>query len=154
MVIRIALDTNILAYAEGVGDKPRCETARALIEALPENAVVLPVQVLGELHRVLTGKSNRAANTVRQDVLRWTDVFPIADSTWSAMAAAFDLVADHGLQIWDALILAVAAEQGCRVLFSEDFQDGFTCRGVSVINPFVSPRHALLDSIFTPKPMK
>lgn len=151
MVIRIALDTNILTYAEGVGDKPRCKAARELIDALPENAVVLPVQVLGELHRVLTGKLKRAPNTVRQDVLRWSDAFPVADSTWSAIAAAFDLVADHGLQIWDALILAVAAEQRCRILLSEDLQHGFTWRGVSVVNPFASPRHALLASVFSPE---
>ena len=151
MVIRIALDTNILAYAEGVGEKSRCEAARELIEALPEDGVVLPVQVLGELHRVLTGKSKRAPHTVRQDVLRWSDAFHLADSTWSALAAAFDLVADHGLQIWDALILAVAAEQRCRILLSEDLQHGFTWRGVSVVDPFVSPRHELLASVFSPK---
>jgi len=33
--VRVALDTNILAYAEGLGDARRCEQARLLLAALP-----------------------------------------------------------------------------------------------------------------------
>ena len=33
--MRVALDTNILAYAEGLGDARRCEQARLLLAALP-----------------------------------------------------------------------------------------------------------------------
>jgi len=32
--MRIALDTNILAYAEGIGDKIRCAATVALVEQL------------------------------------------------------------------------------------------------------------------------
>jgi predicted nucleic acid-binding protein len=38
--------------------------------------------------------------------------------------------------MWDALIMSVAAENKCRLLISEDFQNGFTWRGVTVVNPF------------------
>ncbi|MBS0230977.1 MAG: VapC toxin family PIN domain ribonuclease, partial [Proteobacteria bacterium] len=51
--MEIALDTNVLAYAEGVGDASRQATALALIERLPAAQVRLPAQVLGELVRVL-----------------------------------------------------------------------------------------------------
>jgi predicted nucleic acid-binding protein len=145
--MRVALDTNVLAYAEGVGDAPRCEAARRLVEALPPDAVVLPVQVLGELQRVLTGKLRQPAEQARAAVLRWSDAFETADSTWPAMQSAFDLSAGHGLQIWDALILSVAAEQRCRLLVSEDMQDGFTWRGVTVANPFAVQPHALLAAL-------
>jgi prevent-host-death family protein len=43
--------------------------------------------------------------------------------------------------------LSLAAESDCRLLLSEDLQDGFTWRGVSVTNPFGSKRHALLDAL-------
>ena len=36
----------------------------------------------------------------------------------------------------DALIMAVAADNHCRFLLTEDLQSGFTWRGVTVINPF------------------
>jgi len=142
--MRIALDTNILAYAEGVGDAIRCQSARALIGKLPVERVILPAQILGELYRVLTGKALRSAAQARGAILDWADSFGVADSTWVSFQAAFDLSADHQLQIWDALILAVAAENRCRMLLSEDLQSGFTWRGVTVIDPFVSPRDELL----------
>jgi len=47
-----------------------------------------------------------------------------------------DLTVDHQISMWDALIMSVAAENKCRLLISEDFQNGFTWRGVTVVNPF------------------
>jgi predicted nucleic acid-binding protein len=141
--ILVALDTNVLVYAEGEGDNVRCSKAQRLIAALAPASVVVPVQVLGELTRVLTGRFKRPASQARQAVLSWSDAFRAADSSATALRAALDLHADHQLQIWDGLVLAVAAEQGCRVLFTEDLQAGFTWRGVTVVNPFASPVHPL-----------
>jgi predicted nucleic acid-binding protein len=143
----VALDTNILAYAEGLGDKARCGAAFQLIEQLPSDRVLLPAQTLGGLSRVLTGKAKRSPASVRAAVFAWADSFEVVDSTWPAFQAAFDLTVDHQLPIWDALILAVAAENRCRFLLSEDFQNGFTWRGVTVVNPFAAPRPALLDDL-------
>lgn len=145
--MRAALDTNILAYAEGLGDEQRCRMALQLVERLSTRDVVLPAQTLGELFRVLTGKAQRSAPQARQAVLGWADGFEVADSSWFAFQAALDLTVDHQLPMWDALILAVAAENHCRLLLSEDFQHGFTWRGVTVVNPFVEPRPPLLTGL-------
>jgi predicted nucleic acid-binding protein len=146
----VALDTNVLAYAEGVNDADRHAKALTLIAALPEGSVVVPVQVLGELFRVLTGKLKRSGADARAAILSWRDAMPILNTTDQALLAAMDLVADHGLQIWDALILAVAADGRCRLLLSEDLQDGFTWRGVTVVNPFADPPHPVLASLLAP----
>ena len=145
--MRAALDTNVLAYAEGVGDELRCNMAVQLIGQLPSNEVVLPAQTLGELSRVLTGKAKRSAEQTRQALLSWADSFEVADSTWFAFQSSLDLTVDHQLPIWDALVLAVAAENRCRLLLSEDFHNGFTWRGVTVVNPFVESRSPLLSGL-------
>ena len=145
--MRVALDTNILAYAEGLGDALRCGMALQLVEQLHSAEVVLPAQTLGELSRVLTGKAKRTASQAREAVLGWADSFEVADSTWFAFQAALDLTVDHQLPMWDALILAVAAENHCRLLLSEDFHNGFTWRGVTVVNPFAEPRAPLLTGL-------
>ncbi|HKK00667.1 MAG TPA: PIN domain-containing protein [Desulfuromonadales bacterium] len=145
--MRIALDTNILAYAEGVGEESKHQAALMLIERLPAELVLLPAQTMGELYRVLAGKAGRNPGAVREIILGWTDCFDVADSTWAAFQSAVDLAVDHRLQIWDALILAVAAENHCRLLLSEDLQGGFTWRGVTVVNPFVSPSNPLLAGL-------
>lgn len=140
-----ALDTNVLAYAEGIGDERRCELARSLVERLPADRVLLPAQTLGELYRVLTGKAGWDAEFVRAALMGWADSFEVADSTWSAFQGAIDIGADHGLQIWDALILSVAAENGCRLLVSEDLHDGFIWHGVTVVDPFSPTPCQLLE---------
>lgn len=125
-----ALDTNILVYAEGLGD-----AAQDLIERLPTRDVLLPAQTLGELARVLQAKTKRSPESIRESLLHWGKSFFVADSSWPALASALDLVAEHSMQVWDALILSVAAEHHCRILYSEDLHDGFTWRGVTVVNP-------------------
>ena len=147
--MRVALDTDILAYAEGLGDSARCSAARTLVEQLPNGSVVLPAQTLGELARVLNGKAKRTPDAARAAVLGWADCFEVQDSTWPAFAAALDLTVDHQLPMWDALILAVTAESRCRLLLSEDFQHGFTWRGVTVVNPFNAPVSPLLTGLLS-----
>ena len=142
--MRIALDTNILAYAEGVGDAERHTSALSMIARLDPTNTVLPAQTLGELFRVLTGKAKRPLPDARDAILTWSDSFPVADSTWSSFQIAFEISATHQLQIWDALILAVAVENRCRVLLSEDFQDGFSWNGVTVVNPFAQEPSPLI----------
>ena len=116
---------------------------------LIEQDVVLPAQTLGELSRVLTTKAGRSPEQTRQAVLEWGDSFVVADSTWTCFQAALDLTVVHQMPIWDALILAVAAEQRCRILLSEDFQDGFTWRGITVVNPFTNPPSPKLRRLLT-----
>jgi predicted nucleic acid-binding protein len=142
--VRAAVDTNILAYAEGIGDVTRRDASLALLAHLPAESVLIPAQVLGELFRVLTGKAKCAPDAARCRVLQWADSFEVADSRWPDFQSAFDLTADHGLQIWDALILSIAAENRCRILLSEDMQHDFTWRGVTVVDPFRVPAHSLL----------
>ena len=49
--------------------------------------------------------------------------------------------------IWDAVVLSAASQAACRLLISEDLQDGFTWGGVTVVDPFATERHPLLDAL-------
>jgi predicted nucleic acid-binding protein len=150
--VKVALDTNVLAYAEGVnaGDRDdRREAAIEIVRALPQDAGVLPVQALGELFNILVRKARRSRADARTAILGWRDAFPVVATSAAAMFAAADLAADHELGIWDALILCSAAEAECRLLLSEDLQEGFTWAGVTVTNPFSVTRHPLLDALLT-----
>jgi predicted nucleic acid-binding protein len=144
--LRIALDTNLLAYAEGVNDANKRDIALALVGRLPQSDTLVPVQVLGELFHLLVRKAGRSRTEARDALQGWRDAFGIVGTTPEAMQAAVDLATDHALGLWDAVILSVAAQAGCRLLLSEDLQDGFTWGGVTVANPFASPRHPLLDA--------
>jgi predicted nucleic acid-binding protein len=44
--VRLALDTNILAHAEGVNGAPIRKAALELVQKLPEGTTLLPLQTL------------------------------------------------------------------------------------------------------------
>jgi predicted nucleic acid-binding protein len=150
--LRVALDTNILAYAEGVNGASMKRTALELVNKLPEGAVLLPAQTLGELFNLLVRKAGREPTKARKAILSWQDTFSLIETSAQVMLAAADLATDHQLGIWDAVILSAAAEAGCRLLLSEDLQEGFTWRGVTVTNPFATPKHELLAALLGANP--
>ena len=145
--MRVALDTNILVYAEGLNGPAKKQTAVDLLQKLPQDLLVTPAQTLGELFNVLVKKARRTPAEARAAILSWHDSFEVADTSAKVIIAATDLASQHQLGIWDAVVLATAADAGCRLLLSEDMQDGFTWSGVTVANPFAAVLHPLLDAI-------
>jgi len=145
--VRVAFDTNVLAYAEGLGDPSKQKVALALIERLSKNTVVIPVQVLGELFHVLVRKAGRSTAQARSAILDWRDAFLLVETSPAVMLTAADLATDHRLGIWDSVILSAASQADCRLLLSEDLQDGFTWGGTTVANPFALNQHALLKAL-------
>jgi predicted nucleic acid-binding protein len=145
--VKAAFDTNILAYAEGANDGVRQADAKALIRQIPDRSKAIPVQALGELYNVPVRKSGWSANQARSAIAMWRSGLETIPTTVTAMIAAVDVVADHRLSIWDGIMLTVAAEGGCELLISEDFQDGFTWGGVTVANPFAATKHPLLEAL-------
>jgi predicted nucleic acid-binding protein len=146
--VRVALDTNVLAYAEGVNGAARKADALDLIQRLPTGATLLPVQTLGELFQLLLRKMNRTPLQARAAILGWRDAFSLIETSEAVVVGAAELAATHRFSFWDGVVLASAAEGGCRLLVSEDLQDGFTWNGVTVTNPFgVSPHPLLIDML-------
>ena len=144
--MRIALDSNFLLYAAGLDDAKRGEAAQRILDRLPASDTFVAVQVLGEVFRVLTRKAKRKAAEVRAIILDFRDTFPLLETKPETLLAAMDLSVDHQLNIWDSIIVSCAAEADCRLLLSEDLQDGFVWRGLTVVNPFAKKLHPLLAS--------
>jgi len=92
-------------------------------------------------------KVGRPPARARTAILSWRDTYSLIETSPAVMLNATDLATDHHFGIWDAVILSASAEAGCRLLLSEDLQEGFTWRGVTVTNPFGPTRHPLLDAL-------
>lgn len=148
--MRCALDTNVLAYAEGVNGSTMKKAALGLVARLAAETTFLPVQVLGELFAVLVRKAGRSPERARAAILTWQDAFPLIETSPAVMQAAADLAVRHRLGIWDSVIFAAAAAAGCRVLLSQDLQPGFTWNGVTVTDPFSSGTNPLLAALLQP----
>lgn len=145
--MRVALDTNVLAYAEGIDDDARRDRAVALTDRLTQLTVFIPVQVLGELFRVLVRKGGRSAKQARERVLSWGDSFALIETSQPILLSAIDLAEAHRFSIWDAIVVAAAAKAECRLLLSEDMQHGFSWNGVTIANPFSESPHPLFEAM-------
>jgi predicted nucleic acid-binding protein len=145
--LKAALDTNIPAYAEGMDDPHRQDPAATLLASVPTDRWVIPVQVLGELYNILVRKLRLAPGEAAGRVGAWQTMAETIDTTAAVMTVAMALSAAHQLTIWDSLVLPAASRAGCRLLISEDLQNGFTWGGVTVVNPFASNTHPLLGQL-------
>ena len=147
----LAVDTNILAYAEGVDrgpdDAAKITLSRTLLaESIADGTKLsVAIQSVGELFNVLVRKGRldpvQAAGQVSR-LMRSVDLIPTDEAV---VIDAIELASRHRLHIFDAIIVAATAAGGCRYLLSEDMQHGFVWRGVTVHNPFIAriprPRH-------------
>jgi predicted nucleic acid-binding protein len=147
--LRLALDTNILVYAEGVNGPLLKKMAVEILRKVPPEETFVPVQVLGELFYVLIRKARATRENARAAILAWRDDFSLIETSEAVLLDATNLSVDHGFRIWDAIILAAAATVGCRLLLSEDLQEGFTWSGVTVVNPFSPAKHELLRALLS-----
>ncbi len=146
----LALDTNVLAYAEGLNDVARRVAAVSLLRKLSPASVYVPAQALGELFYVLVKKAGITPREARAAILRWYDQYSLIETSSTVLLSAMELSSQYRLRIWDAIMLAAASFAGCRLLLSEDLQDGFTWNGVTVANPFSKTPNALLAALLQP----
>lgn len=126
------LDTNILVYAQQ--QDPR--SARAL--DLISKGGVINVQVLNEFANVLRRKLGRTWPEVEAALADIRAALgPALAITEDTHRAAMGIARDHGVGVYDALIVTSALEAGCDELLTEDLQHNRRFGALVVRNPFL-----------------
>jgi predicted nucleic acid-binding protein len=137
--MKIFLDTNVLIY--WVDASPRADQ----VEAFLAGDCVISVQVLNEFANVLRTKRNMPLADIAQLVETLLQTCDVCDLTVRVHHAALELAARYKLGIYDANILAAAAEMGCTAVYSEDMQHSMSIKipaslgsgALSIKNPFL-----------------
>ena len=144
--MRVSLDTNILVYAvdSDAGGKNRAATL--LVRRAAGADCVLSLQSLAEFFHAVTRKGVMTANEAQRLIDEWRAVFPVYAASEKSLTDAIDVHRKHRLAFWDAMLWATAHEAGCRILLSEDFQDGRVVGGLRFVDPFRAANRALLDA--------
>lgn len=97
------------------------------------------MQVLNEFVSVARRKLKMPWPEVREalDAVRTLCEAP-APVSLETHVSALEIAERYNYQIYDALILAAALQAGCRVLYSEEMQDGQAIGPLTIRNPFSS----------------
>jgi predicted nucleic acid-binding protein len=131
----IFVDTNVLLYLIS-GDPVKADQAETLISG----GGVISVQVLNEFASVASRKRSLRPREIREVLSAVRAVCSLEPVTVQTHDLALDLLERVQLSFCDALIVAAAALAKCRVLYSEDMQDGQRIGGLTIRNPFADLR--------------
>lgn len=144
MNAKVFVDTNVLVYFRDSSEPEKQPRAAHWLTTLWESRLGrISFQVLTEYYVTVTqkldpGLSKQEARSDVNSLLTWS---PIAIDP-PLLQAAWTIQDRHGFSWWDSLIAAAAQRQGCTYLLSEDFQDGQTIDGITILDPF---RHTPAD---------
>jgi predicted nucleic acid-binding protein len=147
--VRFSLDTNILVYACLNDAGWRHDQAIDLVVRASTADYVITLQVLGEFYHVATRKYGQSHDTAREYVSDWSRNFARIAAEPDHLEHALDTLARHSLSFWDALLWATVRSAGCRVLLSEDMQDGRVLGEVTILNPFAEANAPRLNALLT-----
>jgi predicted nucleic acid-binding protein len=147
----VGFDTNILVYTLQTPGNTNLDQARDLVSRAAGNASVgLLLQSLTEFSHVAIRKLRMDVNLVRRRVAAFRRVGAVHAPVDEDLTDALELVRDHQLAFWDALMCATAERAGLQYLLSEDMQDGRRLGSLTIVNPFHPENAALIDRILPP----
>lgn len=144
---RVALDSNILIYAELEPDSEKGKRAADIILRAAHDGVI-PVQVLGEFLRFVQRRVPAAFEEAIRQASIYQAAFVTPPSTDAILNTASELARAHHMQFWDCVVCAAAADAGAKVLMTEDMQDGRILEGLRLINPFAAANAETIESLW------
>jgi predicted nucleic acid-binding protein len=145
--VKVALDSNIIIYAEGLVDDTRNALAQRIVAVVPPDKLVIPLQAVSETLFWLIRRAGLPPAAACQSIGYWLRSYSTQAVDDNVMQGATELIAAHRLQVFDAIILSCASSADASVLLSEDMQDGFSWRGVTVVNPFLPTPNPLIRNL-------
>ena len=132
------VDTNILVYAHDQSAGEKHLTALDLVNRLWESRQgCLSVQILQEFYVTVTQKVSRpikpeAGAEIIRDLTFWRVHTPAAED----VLGAIDLQRHYQISFWDAMVIHSANCLGCKIIWSEDLNNGQMYNDLMVKNPF------------------
>lgn len=125
-------DTNVLLYLLS-GDAGKADRAEIALAA----GGILSVQVLNEFAAVATRKIGMSIDEVREVLATVRAVCRVVPITEATHDKGIEIADRYRLSIYDAMIIAAALIAECKILLSEDMQDGQMIDGsLEIRNPF------------------
>ena len=139
MSAKFFLDTNIFVYSFDRAEPVKQKKTLALIgEAIEDRNGVISYQIVQEFVNVASRKFAVPLKADDLSLYLREVLLPLCEihSSSALLREALRTSTETGYSYYDALVLAAAAEAGCRTLYSEDLQHGQTVNSVKILNPF------------------
>jgi predicted nucleic acid-binding protein len=136
---RFFLDTNSFVYSFDASSPKKAAQARKLIRGTIETRGGIVIdQVVEEFFNVALRRFSKPMIGADAEQYLSTTFRPLLSvhSSQALYGEALRIGTKFRLPWYDSLIVASVIEGQCKVLYSEDFQDGQQIGGVTISNPF------------------
>ena len=131
------LDTNILMYLHSNTDLDKKITVEELLNK--NNDFFISTQILFEFIRAMNKKYKIEFEVIKKLVNEFLEAFDLLIITDSTLKLAIDIALKYKYSFTDSLVVAVAIENKCTILFSEDMHHGQKIENsLTIINPFMA----------------
>jgi predicted nucleic acid-binding protein len=132
------VDANVLIYSLDRSAERKRERAVALLAGLWNRRLgCVSLQVLAEFFVSITRKLPRplTSDQAAAEVAHFT-AWNVHEPRRFDLLSAIELHRQVSISLWDAMVIHSARRLGCRILWTEDLNDGQVYAGVTVRNPF------------------
>ena len=143
---RVAIDSNVLIYAELEPDSAKGARSAGLILEIARNGVIA-VQVLGEYLRFIQRRAPSSFEDAIRQASLYQSVFITPPTTDAIVIRAAELARAHRMQLWDCVVCAASQQAGAKALLTEDMQDGRDLDGLLLVNPFRAGNAKKIDAL-------
>ncbi|HUD10111.1 MAG TPA: PIN domain-containing protein [Candidatus Saccharimonadales bacterium] len=136
---KVFFDTNVLVYQFDKTAPRKQQQAIELIEKYIANKqAVISSQVLQEFMNVSLKKFDTKLSIDQLELVMDDLLIPMCHHfpVFDYYKRALRFYSSNSISFYDALIIQAALDLNCRVLYSEDFQDGQKFDGLTIKNPF------------------
>ena len=139
---KVFIDTNIFVYAfldtpNRTEDALKHQKAQTFLGNFSDNEhVTISTQVCNEYYSALR-KHHVPDKDIQHSLRSLMTVTQVEAVTDKTVQKAMEIRNRYGFSYWDSLIIASALENDCRILYSEDMQDGQEIKKrLKILNPF------------------
>ena len=132
---RCLVDTNIWLYAFiETEDSEKTKVANSVIRG---NDLILTSQIINETCVNLLKKAAFKEKQIQSLILSFYQKYTVLEIDKQLLLEASKLRESYSFSFWDSVVVSSAICSHCRILYSEDMQDGLKIgKQVTIINPF------------------
>jgi len=131
---RVFIDTNVLIYAYSETEPYKKDITLTILESY---YIVFSIQVINEIIWVMNKKYKIDFKSLQALSDIFWQKFEVTLLQKSSIDNALSIAQRYKYSYWDSLIIASALENECKILYTEDMQDGQIIEEkLKIENPF------------------
>jgi predicted nucleic acid-binding protein len=134
---KVFIDSNLWLYAFIEGQDADKHTKANHFLQTCQDTIVISNQVISEVSANLLRKAKIEESSLQAIIKAFYEKYEVVALHKANFLSASDIRVRYRLSYWDSLIMAVALQEGCTALYSEDLNNQQKIENLTIINPFV-----------------